>query len=120
MTMPSSLKKFFAVLAACVVASAVLALVNGRTLASFINLGSFVGAFSLLLGGWRLQHGGNDAIEDAHMIQRSQNLDARREGRAAVHEQIVPLFLSAGPLFFAGVFWLVALQTVRYTFGIVL
>ena len=120
MTMPSSLKRFFAVLAACAVVSAVLALVNGRTLASFIDLGSVVGALSLLLGGWRLQYGGNDAIEEAHMIQRSQNLDARREGRVAMHEQIVPLFLSPGPLFFAGLLWLVALQTVRYTFGIVL
>ena len=118
--MPESIKKFLVVLCTCALVSAALAFFNGRNLASLIDLGSYVGALFLLLGAWRLLYGGNDAIEYVNVIQRSQNREAERQGRPALHTQIVPMFLSSGALSFAGLTWLVSLQAVRYTWGIVL
>ena len=117
--MPSSLKSFFAIFLMCAATSCVLALFNGRDLASLIDLGSYVGALLLLLGAWR-QYASNDALEQAHEFQMQQNIEATASGRDLPHKQVVPLWFSSGPLFFGGLAWLVALQTVRYTWHIAL
>lgn len=116
--MKSSLKSFVLVLAACTVISLVLAAFHGRSLASLIDLGSYVGAACLLLGAWRQVGGSNDALNQARDLQYLQNLDAARSGRELPHRQFIAGALSSGPLFFAGLAWLVLLHTIRYGFGI--
>ncbi|KQV99347.1 hypothetical protein [Rhizobacter sp. Root1221] len=118
--MIDNLKRYLVVLAACAVVSVAIVLFNGRSLPALINLGSYVGAAFMLLGAGRLLNGGNAAIHEANTIQRSQNREAEYLGRPLLHTQIVPMFLSSGTLFFAGLTWLVALQAVRYTWAIVL
>jgi hypothetical protein len=115
--MKSGLKSFFFILAVCAVASFVLAAFNGRSLGALINLGSYVGAASLLLGAWR-QFSSNDALERAQDIQHFQNLNAARAGQEGPHKQLISVSLSSGPLFFAGLAWLVLLNTVRYGLGV--
>ena len=117
--MRSSIKSFLIIVLICAIASCVLALFNGRNLASLINLGSYVGALSLLLGAWR-QYSSNDALEQAHELQVQQNVEASATGREPPHRQLVPLVFSSGPLFFGGLAWLVGLQAVRYAWNIVL
>ncbi len=114
----TSMKRFLVVVAACAAISVLLAAFNGATLASLIDLGSYVGAASLLLGAWR-QFSSNDALEMAQDIQHLQNLNAARSGRELPHKQLIAS-LSSGALFFGGLAWLILLQTVRYGFGIVL
>lgn len=117
--MKSFLKSIFFVLSICAVASFALAAFNGSSLASLINLGSYIGAACLLLGGWR-QFSSNDALDQAQDIQHYQNLDAQQRGQERPHKQLISTSLSSGPLFFAGLVWLVLLQTVRYSLGITL
>ncbi len=114
----TSIKRFLVVLAICALLSILLAALNGASLATLINLGSYVGAGSLLLGAWR-QFSSNDALEMAQDVQHLQNLNATRSGREPPHKQLIAS-LSSGPMFFAGLVWLVLLQTIRYGFGIVL
>jgi glycerol uptake facilitator-like aquaporin len=114
--MKSSLKSFLLVLVICAVASFALATFGGRSLAALINLGSYVGAVSLLLGAWR-QFSSNDALDQAQDMQHFQNLNAVRSGQDVPHKQLIAP-LSSGPLFFAGLVWLVLLHTVRYGLGI--
>lgn len=116
--MKQSLLKFAVVLGTCVLLTVLITLFYDRSLPGLINIGSYVGALFLLLGCWRLLHGSNDAIESAHMIQRSQNLEAHHRGLEPLHHQIVPVFLSSGALFMAGLVWLVVLNTFRYSFGV--
>jgi hypothetical protein len=116
--MKAGLKSFALILLACVALSLVLALFNGRSLAALIDIGSYIGAAAMLLGCWRTLNGPTDVIQDLHMNQRLENLDAQRSGRRPVHTDMVPMFLSSGPLAFAGLFWLVILQAIRYGFGI--
>ena len=118
--MLATLKNFAVVLGTCALLSAALSLLGGRSMASLIDLGSYVGALCLLLGAWRVLYGSNNAIESTNAIQRSQNRDAETQRRPPVHTQIIPIFLSPGALFFAGLVWLVALQTVRYTWNVAL
>ena len=113
-----SMKRFLVVLAVCAAISVLLAAINGATLATLIDLGSYVGAASLLLGAWR-QFSSNDALEMAQDFQHLQNLNAARSGQEPPHKQLIASF-SSGALFFAGLVWLVLLQTVRYGFGVVL
>jgi hypothetical protein len=115
--MRPNLKHFLFVLAICAAVSIVLAAFNGRTLASLIDLGSYVGAASSALGAWRM-YSSNDALNQAQEMQSLQNLNAIRSGQEAPHQQFVGQALSTGPLFFAGLTWLVLLQSVRYGFGI--
>ena len=114
--MKSGLKSFLVILVICAVLSLALAAFNGRSLASLIDLGSYVGAASLLLGAWR-QYSSNDALEQAQDIQHFQNLGAHRSGQEMPHRQLIADSMSSGPLFFAGLVWLVLLQTVRYGLG---
>ncbi|MED5618904.1 hypothetical protein [Ideonella sp. BN130291] len=114
------LKRYLVVVGTCAIATVVLTLFAGRSVPSLINIGSYVGALCLLLGAWRLMNGSNDAIDHVHMIQRVQNFDAEIKGRPALHQQIVPMFVAPGALFFAGLTWLVLLQAIRYKWGIVL
>ena len=100
--------------------SLLLAAFNGWSLARLIDLGSYVGALCMLLGCWRLMSGSNEAIEDVHMMQKIENLEAQRMGRPVPHTSVVPMFLSSGPMAFGGLAWLVLLQAIRYGFGIVL
>lgn len=86
--MKPAIERFLLVLAICVVVSLVLAAFNGRTLAALIDLGSYVGAASLLLGAWR-QFSGNDALDQAQDIQHFQNLNASRSGRERPHKQLI-------------------------------
>jgi hypothetical protein len=115
--MKSGLKSFLFALAICAVTSVTLAAFNGRSLAALIDLGSYVGAASLLLGAWR-QYSSNDALNQAQDMQHLQNLNAARSGEEPPHSQFVAQALSSGPLFFAGLIWLVVLNAVRYRFGI--
>lgn len=100
--------------------SLALALFNGRTLSAFIDLGSYVGAAVMLFGCWRAMTGPTAVIEHLHMQQRVENYQAELSGQPAPHKDMVQMYLSSGPLAFAGLVWLVALQTVRYGFGIAL
>jgi hypothetical protein len=113
----TSIKRFLFILAICVALSIVLAAFEGLSLASLISVGSIVGAGSLLLGAWR-QSSGNGALEMAQDMQHLQNLNAARSGRALPHQQLIASF-SSGPLFFAGLFWLVLLQAIRYGFDVI-
>ena len=116
--MKSSLKSFVLILGGCALVSLVLALFNGRSLASLIDLGSYVGAAVMLFGCWRAMNGPTAVIEHLHMQQRVENVNAELSGRPAPHTDMVEMYLSSGPLAFAGIAWLVLLQTVRYGFGI--
>jgi hypothetical protein len=98
----------------------VITLFNGQSLPVFINIGSYVGALFLMIGSWRLFNSSNDAIEQAHMMQRTQNFNDALQNKEPTHKTIIPMFLSSGDLFSAGLFWLVILRTVRYKWGIVL
>ena len=117
--MKSGIRSFLVVLAICTVVSLALAAFNGRSLAALINLGSYVGAASLLLGAWR-QFSSNDALDQAQNVQHLQNLNATRSGQEPPHQQLISQSLSSGPLFFAGLVWLVVLHTVRYGWDIAL
>jgi hypothetical protein len=117
--MRHALKRFFIVLIACASISLLLTVFNGRDLSTLIDLGSYVGALSLLFGAWRM-YSSNDALEQAEDLQRQQNLAAAQQGQDPPHKQLLSSSFSTGPLFFGGLVWLVALQTVRYTWHIVL
>ena len=115
-----NLQRFGLVVLVCAGVSLVVTVFNGWSVPLFIELGSYVGAASLLLGCWRLTNSSNDAVNQVHMLQSGQNMEAERLGQAAPHTSIVAPFLSSGPLAFGGLFWLLLLQTTRYGFGIVL
>lgn len=115
-----SLRNFAIILVVCGVLSLLLTFFNERSLATFINLGSYVGAAVMLLGCWRGMSTPGPILEQLHMHQRAENYHAERIGRAAPHTELVPLVLSSGPLAFGGLAWLVALQAARYGFGITL
>ena len=116
--MKSSLKSLGIILGCCALLSLILAFFNGRSLAALIDLGSYVGAGVMLMGGWRSMATPTPVIEHLHMQQRVENYHAEVAGQAVPHRDMVQMFLSSGPLFFGGVIWLVALQAVRYGFDI--
>ncbi|WP_284620771.1 hypothetical protein [Aquabacterium humicola] len=118
--MKRSLNSFAALFGTCVAITVIISLFTGLSASAFINIGSYVGALALLLGCWRLLNSNNDAIDQTHAIQQLQNFRAEMRGKSKMHLQIIPMFLSSGALVSAGLVWLVILQTVRYTFGIVL
>lgn len=66
-----SIKSFLIVFALFVVLSIALSIINGLSLARLIDLGSCVGAASLLLGAWR-QFSSNGALDQAGDMQRLQ------------------------------------------------
>lgn len=112
--MKASLVRFALLFGTCAVLSIVVTLFNGRSMAAFVNLGSYVWLLCLLLGCWRLLNGSNNAVEQAHMTQRVQNFEASLQGKKPPHTAIVPMFLSSGAMVFSGVSWLALLQIVRY------
>lgn len=116
--MKKSLKSFAAVFGCCALFSLTLALFNGRSLASLIELGSYVGAGVMLFGCWRLTNTPSDVVQHLHMQQRIENFHAEVAGQPAPHKDLIQMYLSSGPLAFGGLAWLVMLQTVRYGFNI--
>lgn len=94
--------------------SLLLTLFNEHSLATFVNLGSYVGAGALLLGCWQLTSSSSDVVQNLHMQQRVDNFHAELAGEPHPHKDMIQTYLSSGTLAFGGLFWLVLLQTVRY------
>ncbi len=116
--MKRSLRSFATILGCCALLSILLAAFNGRSLAALIDLGSYVGAGVMLLGCWRLTNSPSAVPQHLHMQQRVDNFHAELAGQRPPHEDMIQIHLSSGPLAFAGLAWLVALQAIRYGFGI--
>lgn len=116
--MKQSLKSFAVVFGCCALFSLALVLFNGRSLASLIDLGSYVGAGTMLFGCWRLTNTPSDVVQHLHMQQRIENFHAEIAGQPAPQKGMIQMYLSSGPLAFGGLVWLVMLQAVRYGFNI--
>ena len=113
--MNSSLRSFAAIFAGCAISTLVFTALKDRTVANFTSIGSYVGAGVMLIGCWRLMNT-SDVVQSLHMDQRVENFHAEMAGRPPPHRDMVQMFLSSGPLAFAGLLWLVLLQGSRYVF----
>lgn len=118
--MKQSLKSFGLILGACALISLVLVVFNGRSVASFVELGSYAGAGIMLFGISRFNNSRDEVTQHLHMQQRMENLHAELAGREQPHQEkdMIQMSLSSGPLVFGGMAWVALLQGARYAFGL--
>jgi hypothetical protein len=109
--MKENIVKIFYCLLGCLLISLVIAYFsNDFSLRNFADLGSYVGIVPLLMASGRLFGGAsNDALEDA---EHQQRVDATfSKAQPAFDYEPMKSRLPAGVLFFTGITWFVAMQT---------